>query len=47
LTADANLVRRGSKIGYVECEITDEQNRLVAKSSCTCMVLAGASAKGR
>jgi uncharacterized protein (TIGR00369 family) len=47
LTADANVVRRGSKIGYVECEITDEQNRLVAKSACTCMVLAGESAKGR
>lgn len=47
LKADANVVRRGSKIGYVECEITDEQNRLVAKSASTCMVLAGESAKGR
>ena len=47
LQADANVVRRGSKIGYVECDITDEQNRLVAKSACTCMVLAGESAKGR
>src|SRR5271169_1656237 len=32
LKADAKVVRRGSKIGYVECEITDEQDRLVAKS---------------
>jgi uncharacterized protein (TIGR00369 family) len=47
LTADAKVIRRGSKIGYVECEVTDEQNRLVAKSACTCMVLAGESAKGR
>jgi uncharacterized protein (TIGR00369 family) len=47
LKAEANVVRRGSKIGYVECEITDEQNRLVAKSASTCMVLAGENAKGR
>jgi uncharacterized protein (TIGR00369 family) len=47
LKAEANVIRRGSKIGYVECEITDEQNRLVAKSASTCMVLAGDSAKGR
>jgi uncharacterized protein (TIGR00369 family) len=47
LKADAHVVRRGSKIGYVECEISDEQNRLVAKSASTCMVLAGERAKGR
>jgi uncharacterized protein (TIGR00369 family) len=47
LTADGKVIRRGSKIGYVECDVTDEQNRLVAKSSCTCMVLAGEVAKGR
>jgi uncharacterized protein (TIGR00369 family) len=47
LKAEAKVVRRGSKIGYVECEITDEQNRLVAKSACTCMVLAGQDAKNR
>jgi len=47
LQAEANVIRRGSKIGYVECEITDEQNRLVAKSASTCMVLAGENAKGR
>ncbi len=47
LKAEGKIVRRGSKIGYVECEITDEQSRLVAKSSCTCMVLAGESAKDR
>jgi uncharacterized protein (TIGR00369 family) len=47
LTADAKVIRRGSKIGYAECAITDEQERLVAKSACTCMVLAGESAQGR
>jgi uncharacterized protein (TIGR00369 family) len=34
-------------VGYIECEITDEQGRLVAKSSSTCMVLKGDHAKGR
>ena len=47
LTADAKVIRRGSKIGYIECDITDEAGRLVAKSASTCMVLAGEHAKGR
>ncbi len=47
LKAEAKVIRRGSKIGYIECEITDEAGRLVAKSSSTCMVLAGDHAKGR
>jgi uncharacterized protein (TIGR00369 family) len=47
LTADAKVIRRGSKIGYIECDITDESGRLVAKSASTCMVLAGEDAKGR
>src|SRR5271155_2645809 len=47
LKAEAKVIRRGSKIGYVECEVTDESDRLVAKSASTCMVLAGERAKGR
>jgi uncharacterized protein (TIGR00369 family) len=47
LKAEGKVVRRGSKIGYVECEITDEQGRLVAKAASTCLVLRGESAKGR
>jgi len=47
LKAEGRVVRRGSKIGYLECEITDESDRLVAKSASTCMVLAGQDAKGR
>jgi len=31
-------VRRGHTIGYVECTITDEESRLVAKAASTCMV---------
>ena len=47
LKAEGKVVRRGSKIGYLECEITDESDRLVAKSASTCMVLAGQDARGR
>jgi uncharacterized protein (TIGR00369 family) len=47
LRAEGKVVLRGSHMGYMECEITDEQGRLVAKSSSTCMVLKGEHAKGR
>ena len=47
LQAEGQVVRRGSTIGYVECEITDEGGRLPAKASSTCMTLRGERAKGR
>jgi uncharacterized protein (TIGR00369 family) len=47
LRAEGKVVRRGSTVGYIECEITDEAGRLVAKSSSTCMVLRGERAQGR
>jgi uncharacterized protein (TIGR00369 family) len=47
LRAEGKVVRRGSTIGYTECEVTDEQGRLVAKASSTCMALKGEHAKGR
>lgn len=47
LQAEGKVVRRGSTLGYVECEITDEGGRLVAKASSTCMALRGERAKGR
>jgi uncharacterized protein (TIGR00369 family) len=39
LKAEAKVVQRGRSIGYVECEVTDERSRLVAKAASTCMVL--------
>jgi uncharacterized protein (TIGR00369 family) len=39
LKAEARVVKAGSKVGYVECEVTDEQGRLVAKAASTCMKL--------
>jgi uncharacterized protein (TIGR00369 family) len=47
LKAQGTVVRRGRTIGYVECEITDEENRLVAKAASTCMVLRDQKAAGR
>jgi uncharacterized protein (TIGR00369 family) len=47
LRAEGKVVRRGSTVGYVECEITDEGGRLVAKAASTCMALKGERAAGR
>jgi len=47
LKAEGHVVRRGRSIGYVECEITDENGQLVAKSASTCLALRGEDAKGR
>jgi uncharacterized protein (TIGR00369 family) len=47
LRAAGRVVQRGRTIGYVECEITDETGKLVAKSNSTCLVLRGDQAAGR
>jgi uncharacterized protein (TIGR00369 family) len=47
LKAEGTVLQRGRTVGYVECNITDEQNRLIAKAASTCMVLRGEKASGR
>jgi acyl-coenzyme A thioesterase PaaI-like protein len=47
LKAEGKVVRRGSTVGYLECEISDEKERLAAKAASTCMVLSGQRAVGR
>ena len=47
LRAEARVVRAGETVGLVECDILDEQQRLVARASSTCMTLRGRFAKGR
>ena len=47
LKAEGKVVRRGRSLGYVECEVTDESGRLVAKAASTCLALRGHDAKGR
>src|SRR5438309_873179 len=38
LRAESHVVQRGRTVGYVECEIFDEANKLIAKSNSTCIV---------
>ena len=47
LRAEGAVVQRGRTVGYVECIISDEENRLIAKAASTCMVLRGQKAEGR
>jgi uncharacterized protein (TIGR00369 family) len=47
LRAEGRVVQRGRTVGYVECEITDENGKLVARSNSTCLVLRGEQAAGR
>ena len=39
LTAEGKVVKAGGTLGYVECDVKDEQGRLVARASSTCMKL--------
>ncbi len=39
LTAEARVVKAGSTLGYVECDVTDQDGRLVARAASTCMKL--------
>ena len=47
LRAAAKVIKKGKKIGMVECDVTDEKGSLVAKASSTCMLLSGNEALGR
>src|SRR5437868_11105948 len=37
LTAEAKVIKAGAMLGYVECDVKDEQGRLVAKAASTCI----------
>lgn len=39
LTAEAHVVKAGATLGYVECDVKDDQGRLVARAASTCMKL--------
>jgi len=47
LRAEAKMVRAGKIVSLVECDIVDNQGRLVARASSTCMTLRGQLAEGR
>jgi uncharacterized protein (TIGR00369 family) len=39
LTAEAKVVKAGSTVGYVECDVKDQTGKLVARVASTCMKL--------
>ncbi len=39
LIAEARVIKAGSALGYVECDVTDQDDKLVARASSTCMKL--------
>jgi len=47
LLATGRVVKPGRTVGFVECDITDEQGSLVARASSTCLTLRGPQAQGR
>ena len=47
LRAEAHVINRGKNVGYVECEVTDQEGKQVAKANPTCFVLRGEHAKAR
>jgi uncharacterized protein (TIGR00369 family) len=47
LRAEARVVNRGKNVGYVECDVTDQDGKLVAKARSTCFVLRGEHARER
>jgi uncharacterized protein (TIGR00369 family) len=47
LRAKGRVVRPGRTISLVECDVLDDEDRLVARASSTCMTLRGEAAEGR
>jgi uncharacterized protein (TIGR00369 family) len=47
LRAEGVVVQRGRTVGLVECTVTDDAGRLIAKASSTVLTLRGEQAAGR
>jgi uncharacterized protein (TIGR00369 family) len=47
LRAEARMVKRSRTLGYLECDIVDDEGALVCRLASTCMVLRGDAATGR
>lgn len=41
IVATARMVQRGLRIGFLDCEIHDARDKLVATATCTCMTISG------
>ncbi|HZB02644.1 MAG TPA: PaaI family thioesterase [Actinomycetota bacterium] len=47
LLAHGSVISRGKTVGLTECRILDDQGRLIAHATSTCMALRGDAAQGR
>ena len=47
LRAEGRVVQGGKTVGLVECDLFDDEQRLVARAASTCMTLRGEAATGR
>ena len=47
LRAEGRVINRGRNVGYVECDVTDQEGKHVAKARSTCFVLRGEHARKR
>ena len=47
LLAHGRVVQRGKTVGMTECDVVDENERLIAKATSTCLALRGDAAQGR
>jgi uncharacterized protein (TIGR00369 family) len=47
LRAEARIINRGKNFGYVECDVSDQDGKRVAKATSTCVVLRGEQARVR
>jgi uncharacterized protein (TIGR00369 family) len=47
LLAHGRVVHRGKTVGMTECDVVDDQGRLIARASSTCLTLRGDAASGR
>jgi uncharacterized protein (TIGR00369 family) len=47
LTAKARVTSRGKTVALVECDVTDDNGRFMARASSTCLILSGKMAAGR
>jgi len=47
LRAEARVVNRGKNVGYIECDVTDQDGKHIARATSTCFVLRGDQARAR
>jgi len=47
LKAEARVINRGKSVGYLECDVIDQDGKHIARANSTCFVLRGDNAKTR